>query len=337
MGLTITLIYENVGIRAILYDGCTAVKSVCMDDGEASACAGRIAESFRKTGEVETVICPGGCLKPVLAGCYEISAQALEDAAAGSFGRHRYNHLMEICAGAAEFLSARACFADAISTDELLPLNRISSHAMVKKCSRGYFAEHRAAMWQLTSEQQSRPDEKNYIVAYLDDLVSVGVYERGRCLDINDMIGAEGPMGFTSSGDVPCAQIAAYFEKSDVTYEQMQEQLLEKSGILQYLGTDSPQTLDDLATQDARAALIAETMAYQAAKWIGSSAVVLRGRVDGILLTGKGVRSDFLTERLLKRIEGIAPVTVEKDLRLSDYLAGRAELVSGGCDLLRNY
>lgn len=329
MEYTITLIYNRKQIAASLYKGCKLTRTILIDDMDAKTCAEAIAETFSlDKQEVQAVICPGGCLKPLMAGCYRLTEQAVKDAKQNEYGLHRYNHLMEICWETAGQYLARAYLADAMSIDELLPLNRIASHAKVTKYSRGYALEHRAAMAKVSPG--GRWEDKNYIVAHIDDFVSVGAYEHGRCLDMNDGIGGEGPMGFTASGDVPCGQMADYFCKSGMSYEAMEEQLLHKSGILQYLGTDCPHKLDEKASEDEGAALIGKTFAYQIAKWIGSSALVLKGSADAVLLSGRGVQSKFLMEQLCPRIGKIAPVIIEKELDLSGYLAAKAELIHAG-------
>lgn len=336
MEYTITLIYNRRQIAASLYKGCELTRTILIEDMNAKTCAETIAEKLSlKEQKVETVICPGGCLKPLMAGCYGLTEQAVKEAAQNVYGMHRYNHLMEICWETARLYSAAAYLADAMSIDELLPLNRIGSHAKVKKYSRGYALEHRAAM--AKADPKGRWEDKNYIAVHIDDFVSVGAYEHGRCLDMNDAIGAEGPMGFTSSGDVPCGQMADYFCKSSVSYEEIQEQLLYKSGILQYLGTDCPHKLDEKAAGEEGAALIVKTFAYQIAKWIGSSALVLKGKVDGVLLSGRGVQSQALMEQLCPRIGKIAPVLIEKELDLSGYLAAKAELIHAGLCPARQY
>lgn len=337
MKQTITLVYRGQEVEASLYEGCRLIETVLVEETGAAECAENIVSGFSSAADVTRVISPGGCLKPLMAGCYKITPTALADAVQNRYGLHRYNHLMEICWEAAGRYQAVSYLADAMSVDELSSLNRISSHEKVKKYSRGYALEHRAAMELEGRIENRRPEDSNYIAVHADDFVSIGAYESGRCLDINDGIGSEGPMGFTASGDVPCAQMASYFGSSSLSYREMQELLLKKSGVFQYLGTECPHKLDTLAAENSDADLIVRTMAYQTAKWVGSSAVVLNGKVDGILISGRGVHSEALMRYLLPRIEKIAPVHILKELELSKYLAGKAELISTGMCPVREY
>lgn len=273
----------------------------------------------------ELALCPGGCLKPLLPGVYEINASALSDAEDRSLGSCAYDTVMQRCADTAGRLHIPAYFTDAVSSDERLPLCRIRSHADVPGYGRGFRAEHLAA---ITKASGRSPQEGHYIAVFLDDLVSVGAYARGVCLDQNDCIGAEGPMGFTSSGDVPCAQLADYFLRHDTDFDAMEEQLLHKSGLLQYLGTSDPETVDRLCRRDPKAAETADAMIYQTAKWIGSSALVLQGRADGIVITGKGTACPYLIEGLKEKTEPIAPVHLVPEPDLGRYLYAKARLLN---------
>lgn len=318
MKCNVTLKYENRDIVVSIYENQICKKS-CSVTSDASV---EKILSFLEDISPDAVVCPGGCLKPLNSGCYLISKEMAEDAESNKYGKHKNNRLVVLCKKIADAKDTKAYMIDAISTDELSQMNRVASNNRVRKQSRGQFAEMRAVLERAKGD--SRPEEQNYIVAYLDDFVSVGAFEKGKCLDVNDMVGAEGPMGFRSSGDVPCAQIGKYFCENKVSYEEMQEQLLENSGVLQYLKTDSPTQMDVMAETDENALLIAETMAYQIAKWIGSSTMVLSGDVKGILISGKGIKSTCLMKALLSRIEAIAPVQIIETENLSDYLAAKA-------------
>lgn len=282
----------------------------------------------------DVVLCPGGCLRPLSGGIYALSAKALDDARTSKNGRSPYDAVMICAAKTADALGIPAYFTEAMSVDEMLPLNRVNSHAEVQKKSRGFRAEHMAAMY---AAADGRMENENYIAAYVDDFVSIGAYERGRCLDINDCIGAEGTMGFTSSGDVPCAQLANYFVKTDTDLSAMRRVLHEESGLYQYLGTSDPGEVDALCRNDEKARTVVDSMVYQIAKWIGSSALVLKGDVKKIIFAGKGVACKYLTEALEKKLSRIAPIVFVKDLPMELWLADQAALL-GSCTVpIRKY
>ena len=211
MGKSLILSLQNGKLAAAVQDG-AAVRGEALFPLEED----HSAEIAAMAAGAKFALCPGGVLRPLSAGVYALDAAALADARENRFGPAPANRVMERCAETAERMGIPAYFTEAMSVDELLPLNRIRSHAEVHKYSRGFRSEHFAAMEAALGD--IRPEDGNYIVAWIDDLTSVGAYQRGRCLDINDCIGAEGPMGFTSSGDVPCAQLAKYFAAGPMSY-----------------------------------------------------------------------------------------------------------------------
>lgn len=324
------ILYMHEGkLCAALYEG--GVRKSSFTAPLEEDCAGRIE---KMAADAVLALCPGGCLQPLPAGIYPLTSAALADAEDGRYGRCCYDLIMRRCADAARNLQIPAYFIDAMSTDELLPLCRVRSHKKVAKYSRGFRAEHLAAIQASTG---TRPEEGNYIAVYLDDFVSVGAYSRGVCLDMNDCIGAEGPMGFTSSGDVPCAQLADYFQKTDKNFNAMEEQLLHKSGLLQYLGSSDPETIQKQCENSPEAAEVLESMIYQTAKWIGSSALVLQGNINGIIIIGKGTSCPGLIAGLKKRAEKIAPIHIIPDPDLGGYLASRASLLGSFALPVREY
>lgn len=296
--------------------------------------AGQSAMEEKGRG-AELALCPGGCLRPISAGIYRISDSALADAGSEAFGAAPQDEAMLCCAEAAKRMGIPAFFTDAVSTDERLPLDRIRSNRNVAKYTRGFRAEHMAALRQALGA--GRQEEGAYIVAYVDDLTSIGAYSRGRCLDMNDCIGAEGPMGFTSSGDVPCAQLAEYFAKSDLDLTEMTDQLLHRSGLLQYTGTSDPEEIQRRCETDPEAKKAVSAMAYQIAKWIGGSALVLRGDVQGIILTGKCLRVPFLVEEICRKVGAIAPIRKVEELDLAGWLASKAALLCAGLLPIQQY
>lgn len=56
------------------------------------------------------------------------------------------------------------------------------------------------------------------------------------------------------------------------------------------------------------AQLVADAMTYQVAKCIGEMATVLRGEIDGILLTGGVAYNDYFMGLLIPRIEFLSKV-----------------------------
>lgn len=276
--------------------------------------------------------CPGGVLKPLKKGCYFIDEAAAKDAADNSFGNHPYNRLTVLTYEIGKRCGLKAVMLYPMSSDELLPVNRCTSYAGIRKYSRYHAMEHQMGQRYLCDISGKKPEDINCIIAFVDDLVSVGACERGICLDVNDCIGAEGPMGLTSSGDVPVAQIAGYFMEKCSSFAEMEEQLMHHSGLCQYTGITDMEELDRQYADNECVRAACEALAYQTAKWIGSSTLVLKGKVDYILLMGKAMKSKVLQKLLKMRVEKIAQVLFMDESETERYMKEEGKILgTNGC------
>ncbi|MCL2852226.1 MAG: hypothetical protein FWE20_04200 [Defluviitaleaceae bacterium] len=298
-------------LTAAVYDGYKRVMCAEIENPDYSKLddlADKVLEAL-KADKVERVICPGGLLRPTPPGVYPICANALSDAKEQTHGDHLYNLVMAVAEAIARKCGAEALMIDPISSDELLPLNRMSSLSNVPKRSRYYAFEHRAALACTAREAGVPAEERNVIVCKIDRETSVGAHLSGICIEVNDVLGGEGPMGFTSAGDVPVAQLTAHFFDLGKDLEKCRAQLTEDGGIWGYAGAKTSEELTRLIEcGNDQAATAAQLLAYQTAKWIGMCAMALKGDVDAILVIGEGALSPHILDALRGRVGKIAPI-----------------------------
>ena len=84
-----------------------------------------------------------------------------------------------------------------------------------------------------------------------------------------------------------------------------------EGGYVAYFGTNDAYKVELLAmNHDADAQRMQEALAYQVAKYIGASAVVLQGQVDAIILTGGLAHDRTITEYISQHVSFIGPVMV---------------------------
>ncbi|MDZ7636416.1 MAG: hypothetical protein U5L72_19125 [Bacteroidales bacterium] len=84
-----------------------------------------------------------------------------------------------------------------------------------------------------------------------------------------------------------------------------------KGGLVAYLGTNSFQEASRRADEgDEQARLVVDGCSYQTAKEIGAMAVVLRGEVDAIILTGGLHEKGHVESRITGMVKSIAPIFV---------------------------
>ena len=99
------------------------------------------------------------------------------------------------------------------------------------------------------------------------------------------------------------------FEAGDL--DKLKSLCSQTGGLSSYFGTSNSDAVHKLVEEgDPKAIRVWNAMIYQINKWIGSMSTVLKGNVDGILLTGGLVRFPDMVKQIRECCEWIAPVTV---------------------------
>ena len=92
--------------------------------------------------------------------------------------------------------------------------------------------------------------------------------------------------------------------------EELRRRCTRSGGFVDFFGTSNADTVHERIEKGDRAAtLVWNTMIYQICKLIGEMAVVLCGKVDGILLTGGLVRFTDIVEGIKAHCGFIAPIS----------------------------
>jgi len=95
--------------------------------------------------------------------------------------------------------------------------------------------------------------------------------------------------------------------------------------------------MERIKNGDTYAKLIYDAMIYQICKNIGAYAVVLKGKVDAIILTGGIANDAYLIEQIIDRVKFIAPVRVYAGEFELEALAGGALRVLMGEEQPKSY
>ena len=81
-------------------------------------------------------------------------------------------------------------------------------------------------------------------------------------------------------------------------------------GLSNYFGTSNSDEIHKLVETDENVKRVWDAMIYQVCKNIGAMSTVLKGNVDGIVLTGGLLRFDDVYEQIKERCSWIAPIQV---------------------------
>jgi butyrate kinase len=127
-------------------------------------------------------------------------------------------------------------------------------------------------------------------------------------IDVNQGFEGDGPFSLIRSGTLPLGDIVRLCFGGTKTEDQMYCLLSHCGGIKAHLGTADINEIEKrIQNGDEHAKLIMEAMAYQVSKSIGEMFAVLKGEVDGILITGQLAHSNFVVHYILEHVEKFAP------------------------------
>ncbi|MBE9467607.1 MAG: butyrate kinase [Bacteroidetes bacterium] len=264
------------------------------------------------TEKIEAVVGRGGLIKPIESGIYEVNEKLLMDLRDEFLGEHACNLGGLIAYDIAKSLpNAKAYIADPVVVDEMQDVARIAGHPKFERLSIFHALNQKAITRVYAKAMNKNYSDLNLIVAHLGGGVSVGAHCKGKVIDVNNALDGEGPFSPERSGTLPNGQLVEMCFSGDYSKKEIKKILKGEGGLIAYLGTNDAYSVEMKAKDgDAKAKLIQDAMAYQVAKEIGSLATVLKGQVDGILITGGIAHNPDLIEYIKEMVSFIAPVTV---------------------------
>ena len=260
--------------------------------------------------EIDMVVSRGGLGKPAPAGVYGVDDAMCRDLLEGKYGKHPSALGPAIALNFSRRYGSRAIVVDPPSTDEFHPLARISGLPEIERKSAFHSLNQKMAARRLAAELGVKYQDLNLVVAHLGGGITIGAHEKGRVIDCTHGL-AEGPFTPERAGALPTSDLIDLAFSGTLDRKQLQTRLVGEGGLYAYLGTTDVRKVEEMVGGgDERATLILEAMVYQVAKDIGAMCVVLKGAVDGIILTGGMAHSEMLAGAIKKWVSFLAPVFV---------------------------
>lgn len=281
---------------------------------------------------IRAVIGRGGLVKPIPSGVYRVNEAMKNDLRNSLMGAHASNLGGLIADDIAKALpNAQAFIADPVVVDELEPLARYTGHPDFERVSIFHALNQKAIARTHAQSIMKRYEDMNLIVAHLGGGITVGAHRKGRVIDVNQGLDGDGPFSPERSGTLPVGALVDMAFSGKYTCSEMRSMIVGKGGMSAYMGTnDAYQVEQQAMAGDAKSLEVMEAMAYQVAKEIGAMSTVLKGEVDGILITGGMANGKWFCNLIIDRVYKIAPVHVypgEDEMRA---LAENAALVLSG-------
>ncbi|NLM15085.1 MAG: butyrate kinase [Clostridiaceae bacterium] len=284
-----------------------------------------MAEQGTSTAVLSAVVARGGLLPPVEAGAYHVNQAMMDTLRYRPANEHASNLGAVLAWSIAEPLGIPSFIYDPVTVDELEDIAQITGLKEMRRVGMGHNLNMRAAAIKFADSQNRPYEELNILVAHLGGGITLSLHSGGRIIDmISD---DEGPFSPERAGGLPGFQVIKMATSGAYNYKEMMEKVQRQGGLKAYFGTSDTRQVEARISQgDDYARLILEAMAHNVAKNIGKLAVVVRGKVDGIVLTGGIAHSRLITDWITERVSFIAPVTI---------LAGENEMESLALGVLR--
>ncbi|NLH77578.1 MAG: butyrate kinase [Acidobacteria bacterium] len=301
-----------------------------------------VLEVLRKKGlepkDLAAVVGRGGLLRPIPSGVYRVDERMLEDLFAGVQGEHASNLGGLIADEIARPLGIPAFIVDPVVVDELDDWARLSGVPEIRRRSIFHALNHKYTA-RLAARQLGKAYEAlDLVVCHLGGGVTVGAHRHGRVVDVNNGLNGEGPITPERAGTVPAGDLVALACSGKHTEPELKKKLTGRGGMVAHLGTnDMRETLKRVAAGDQQAALVFEAMVLTVAKQIGACAAVLKGRVDGIVLTGGLAHAAEFIDGIKDHVAFLAPIFVFPGENEMAALAEAGRRVLGGEDEARTY
>ncbi|WP_425447604.1 butyrate kinase [Dethiothermospora halolimnae] len=257
------------------------------------------------------VVGRGGLLKPISGGTYEVNDKMLEDLKVGVLGEHASNIGGVIAYEIASQLNIPSFIVDPVVVDEMDDVARISGMPEIDRKSIFHALNQKAVARRASKELDKEYEDTNLIVAHLGGGVSVGAHRKGKVVDVNNALDGEGPFSPERSGGLPVGDLAKLCYSEKYTLAEIKKKIKGKGGLIAYLNTNDGREVEKMIENgDKKAELVYKAMAYQVAKEIGSCSAVLKGDVDGIVLTGGIAYDKNFVSWIKERVEFISKVFV---------------------------
>jgi butyrate kinase len=251
----------------------------------------------------------GGFLPPMNSGTYLVDEAIVEELHQAIRGEHASNLGAVLALKFAHESRVSAYIVDPVTVDEWQDCARLSGSPLAPRSCVGHALNSKAVARRFAREQGRAYEVLRLVVAHMGSGITVSAHEGGRMIDNNTP--EEGPFGPDRTGWLPVRRLIKSCFSGTYGEKQLDRMVFGDGGLFAYLGTrDLKEVERRIDGGDVQAAAVFEAMVYQIAKEAGAMAAVLKGKVDGVVLTGGMAYSEKAVSGLRAYLGWIAPITV---------------------------
>ena len=270
-----------------------------------------LAEAGMALDTMEVFVGRGGGTASVEGGVYTINETMLKDTRSGKYVKHPACLGPQLAKEFADHYNRPSYVVNPPDTDEFQDLARVTGLKGIYRESKIHALNQKEIGIRYARSKGKRYEEMNLIICHIGGGVSVTAHRKGRMVDSNDIAHGDGPMAPTRCGQIPVKDVVTMCFSGKYTEKEMRDKITKTGGLVDHLGTsDAREVTAMIAAGNQYAKLIYDAMLYEVGKTAGSMAAVLKGKVDGIILTGGISHDPYVVEKLKEMLSFLAPITV---------------------------
>ncbi len=271
---------------------------------------------------IDVAMARGGLITPIRTGVYEVNQEVRDALMSCREGAHACNLAAIIADDIAVMVNriraekniegrCRAFIADPPMADEMLPEAKVGGIPEFPRRTLFHALNSRAVVRRYAKSVGKTNKDLTVIVAHMGGGSSVSLHKQGLVIDTNDALGGDGPISPERAGSVPGFPLVEMCFSGRYTKDEVKKKLVGKGGSVAYFGTNDFREVAARAEAGEEAcATFLKGFCVSVAKYVGSLATVVGGRLDAIILTGGIAHSKAIVEDIKERVGFIAPVVV---------------------------
>lgn len=295
-----------------------------------------IQENEIDLSDLDAIASRGGPCYSLTSGTYEVDDQLIEDTRSSKGGLYHSSMLgVQMAKKIQEKYGGKIFMSDPTVVDEYGDLARITGIDGIYRKAICHALNLKAVARKYANEIKQPYEKLNLIVCHIDGGITITAHEHGRMIDGNDGGGGDGPFTPTRMGSMAITDVIRYLW--DKPKEEMWNLCSCTGGLSNYFGTSNSDKIHEMVGKDPKTTRVWQAMIYQICKSIGAMCTVLKGQVDGIVLTGGLMRFNDIYEMIDERCGWIVPIKVYAGEYEQEALALNALRVLRGKEQAKKY
>ncbi len=257
---------------------------------------------------LSAVVGRGGPFKPLKSGTYLVNERLITDIKRGNYQSEHPSLLGAMIAKEiADSLKINAYFVDPVSVDEFWELSRFSGLKEIQRKALSHALNVRMVAKKTAKKLQKPYNRCSFIIVHLGTGITVAAHLKGKQIDSSNA-NEDGPFSPQRTGSLPTIPLVELCFSGKYKESEIKKKLLREGGLLSYLGTDDIAEVEKrIDSGEKYAELVYNALIYQIAKEVGAYAVVLKGKIDAIIITGGIAHSKKFVNGLKSWIKFLCP------------------------------